>query len=75
MTWNDFQQLGEALNEAYPKVNYGLVSNADLVKLVAGLPGFAGPPLPPDEAVLSAIGFAWVAAAEGADDPEPGENS
>jgi FeS assembly protein IscX len=74
MTWDDYQALGEALNEAFPEADYMTISNEDLVKLVLGLPGFSDSPTPPADSVLSAIGFAWVAAAEGADDSGPNED-
>ena len=73
MTWDDYQALGEALNEAYPEADYMMISNEDLVKLVLALPGFSGSPMPPADSVLSAVGFAWVAAAEGPDEAGPNE--
>jgi FeS assembly protein IscX len=71
MNWDDYQALGRMLHDAHPKVNYLTLTNDDLVRLVTGLPGFDGPPVPSDGVTLSAIRFAWVALAEGADDSGP----
>ncbi|MDR3439232.1 Fe-S cluster assembly protein IscX [Telmatospirillum sp.] len=71
MTWDDYQELGSALLDAYPTVNYMAISDGDLSRLVAALPGFSGPGQAPDSSSLAAVRFAWIAAAEGDDDTGP----
>ncbi len=75
MRWEDYQAIGEALAESYPKANYLTISDAELVRLVTSLPEFAGGAEPPGTAVLSAVSFAWIAAAEGPDDSSPYEGA
>jgi FeS assembly protein IscX len=75
MNWDDYQAVGRALFGAHPNVNYLTLSNDDLRRLVIVLPGFDAPSAPPDVAALSAIRFAWVALAEGADDSGPYDGS
>ena len=75
MTWEDYQAIGEALAETYPRANYMTISGAELVRLVTALPGFAGGAEPPGDTALSAVSFAWIAAAEGPDDSSPYEGA
>ena len=75
MNWDDYQILGQALHDAHPDFNYLTIANGDLQRLVAALPGFDGASSIPDAAALTAIRFAWVAAAEGSDDSGPYDGS
>ncbi len=75
MNWDDYQTLGRALHDAYPDANYLTIADADLQRLVTALPGFDAKPPLPDTSTLTAIRFAWVAAAEGADDSGPYDGS
>ncbi len=74
MKWDDYQAIGEALSQAFPDTNHLTIKDGDLVGLVTQLPDFADSPTPPDSQTLSAIGFAWIAAAEGPDDAGPFES-
>ncbi|PKU26286.1 Fe-S cluster assembly protein IscX [Telmatospirillum siberiense] len=75
MNWDDYEGLGRALHEANPDVNHLTVADADLVRLVSALPGFADARIRPDATSLTAVRFAWVAAAEGDDDGSPYDGS
>lgn len=75
MNWDDYQILGRALHDAHPDVNYLTITNDDLQRLVTTLPGFDGASSRPDAATLTAVRFAWVAAAEGDDDAGPYDGS
>ncbi len=72
MTWDDYQEIGEALAETYPDANYLTISNEELIRLVLALPDFQGSATP-DARDLSAVSFAWIAAAAGPDDSSPYE--
>lgn len=74
MTWDDYGEIGMALHAAYPTVNYLTISNEELIRLVLSLPGFAGGPTP-DPRQLSAVSYAWIAAASGDDDSSPYEGA
>ena len=73
MDWEDYDAIGMALAEAYPDANHLTISEADLVRLVCGLPGFTGG-AQPDRRKLAAVSFAWIAAVEGPDDSSPYES-
>jgi FeS assembly protein IscX len=74
MNWVDYQAIGQALAENYPDANYATISDDALIRLVLALPGFNGPAAPSDPRDVTAIHFAWVAAAEGPDDSSPYES-
>jgi Fe-S-cluster formation regulator IscX/YfhJ len=72
MRWDDYRAVAEALYAVHPRANYLSLSDADLIRLLAGLPGVdAATSPPPDAVTLAAIRFAWIALAEGEDDTTP----
>ena len=75
MRWEDYQEIGAALADAYPNANYMTVSDAELIGLVTSLPGFEAQGALPDAGLLSAVSFAWIAAVEGPDDVSPHEGA
>ena len=71
MNWDNYLEIGVALQQTYPAANHLTLEQEELVALVTKLPGFEDAPTPPDQKSLSAISFAWVAAAAGPDDSGP----
>lgn len=60
MDWNDAEDIGIALFEAYPDFDPLTVRFTDLHKMVLELEGFEGDPSGSSEGVLEAIQMAWL---------------
>ena len=60
LTWDDFEDLAEALRAAHPDVDPIAVRFTDLHRWVCELPGFADDPKASTEGKLERIQMAWV---------------
>ena len=60
MDWDDAQEIGQALHQAYPDVDPLSVRFTDLHKLVIDLDDFTGNPKVSSEDRLEAIQMAWL---------------
>ncbi|MEZ5403059.1 MAG: Fe-S cluster assembly protein IscX [Bryobacteraceae bacterium] len=59
LSWNDFEDLGIALNEKFPDTDPLTVRFTDLHKWVTELEDFDDDPAKSNEAKLEAIQMAW----------------
>jgi FeS assembly protein IscX len=60
LTWDDIEDIAEALVEAHPDVDPIGVRFTDLHRWVCALPGFADDPKASTEGKLERIQMAWV---------------
>ena len=60
LTWDDAEDIAEALVEAHPDVDPIAVRFTDLHRWVCELPGFADDPKASSEGKLERIQMAWV---------------
>ena len=60
LTWDDFEDIAEALVEAHPDVDPIGVRFTDLHRWVCALPGFTDDPKASTEGKLERIQMAWV---------------
>ena len=60
LTWDDFEDIAEALVEAHPDVDPIGVRFTDLHHWICALPGFADDPKASTEGKLERIQMAWV---------------
>jgi FeS assembly protein IscX len=60
LTWDDFEDLAEQLDETHPDVDPLGVRFTDLHRWVCELPGFADDPKASSEGKLERIQMAWV---------------
>ena len=60
LTWDDFEDIAEALVDAHPDVDPLGVRFTDLHRWVCELPGFADDPKGSTEGKLERIQMAWV---------------
>lgn len=76
-SWNDRENIAEALNQSYPDAERLDLSLDALRGLVTGLPGFCGPPEPPGAAHLESILWTWMRLADASPvaDPSPVKGS
>jgi len=60
LTWNDFEDLAEHLDEAHPETDPLQVRFTDLHRWICELPDFADDPKASSEGKLERIQMAWV---------------
>jgi len=63
LRWENYPEIADALNEAYPDQPLLDLSDEELIKLVTSLPDFADTPVPEDERAITAVWNRWVAIA------------
>ena len=60
MDWDDAEEIGQALYQAYPDIDPLSLRFTDLHRLVMDLDGFEGSPKSSNEGQLEAIQMAWL---------------
>ncbi|NMC45038.1 MAG: Fe-S cluster assembly protein IscX [candidate division Zixibacteria bacterium] len=60
MRWDDYEEIGIALYQAYPEIDPLSVRFTDLLRMVLSLPDFEGTEEGSNEARLEGIQMAWL---------------
>lgn len=72
LRWENYCEIADALNEAYPEQPLLDLGDDELLKMVTSLPDFEDAATPADERALSAIWNRWVSVAYPDDDASAG---
>lgn len=72
LRWENYCEIADALNEAYPEQPLLDLGDDELLKMVTTLPGFEDTATPTDERVLPAIWNRWVSIAYPDDETSAG---
>ncbi len=60
MRWDDFEEIGIALYQAYPEIDPLSVRFTDLLRMITSLPDFEGNAEEANEARLEGTQMAWL---------------